>query len=98
MVIYTLLGSSRVLSVSSTSTPDLEYSALQTLIEHERRATEGGTVIWLVGLNPAVLEMVRHAGMHERLGRERRLFNASEAIHRYQAMQSDVESPTKSVT
>jgi MFS superfamily sulfate permease-like transporter len=77
-------------------TPDLEYSALQTLIERERRATESGAEIWVVGLNPAVLEMVRNAGLHERLGRERMLFNANEAIHRYQAMQSGAESSTSS--
>ena len=87
----------RVLALDLSRTPDLEYSALQTLIEHERRATEEGAVIWLVGLNPAVLEMVRNAGLHERLGRERMLFNANEAIHRYQAMPSGAESSTNSM-
>ena len=48
---------------------------------------QGGTV-WLVGLNPGVLEMVRKAGLYERLGRERMLFNARAAIARYQAMEA----------
>jgi sulfate permease, SulP family len=56
------------------------------LIEHEQRATANGGVIWVVGLNPAVLEMVRKSGLDERLGRERMLFNAREAIQRYHAM------------
>ena len=86
----------RVLALDLSRTPDLEYSALQMLIERERRATASSAVIWLVGLNPAVLEMVRHAGLHERLGRERMLFNAREAMHRYQAMQSDAEASTNS--
>jgi MFS superfamily sulfate permease-like transporter len=86
----------RVLVLDMSRTPDLEYSALQTLIEHERRATASGAVIWVVELNPAVLEMVRNAGLHERFGRDRMLFNASEAIHRYQAMQSAAESSTSS--
>jgi high affinity sulfate transporter 1 len=77
-----------VLALDMSRTPDLEYSALQMLIEHERRATDSGTLVWIVDLNPAVLEMVRHSGLHERLGRERMVFNAREAIRRYEAMQA----------
>ena len=57
-------------------------------MEAEKRATERGVVVWLVGLNPGVLEVVRNAGLDERLGRERMLFNARAAIERYQAMQA----------
>jgi hypothetical protein len=35
-----------------------------------------------------VLEVVRHAGLDKRLGRERLLFNARAAIERYQTQQS----------
>jgi sulfate permease, SulP family len=63
---------------------DIEYSALQMLIEGERRATETGAVVWLAGLNPSVLEAVRHAGLAEKLGKERLLVNARTAIQRYQ--------------
>ena len=65
--------------------PDIEYSALQMLMEGEKRATERGAIVWLAGLNPGVLEVVRHSGLDERLGRERMLFNARAAIERYQA-------------
>ena len=78
----------RVLALDMSRVPDLEYSALQALMEGEKRATESGSVVWLVGLNPGVLEMVQHAGLHERLGRERMLFNARAAIERYQALQA----------
>jgi SulP family sulfate permease len=77
----------RVLAVDMSRVPDIEYSALQTLMEREQRATEGGTEVWLVGLNPGVLETARHAGLDQRLGRERMLFNARAAIERYQALQ-----------
>lgn len=77
----------RVLAVDLSRVPDVEYSALQALMESEQRATERGLVVWLVGLNPGVLEVVRHAGLDERLGRERMLFNARAAIERYQALQ-----------
>jgi MFS superfamily sulfate permease-like transporter len=78
----------RVVTLDLSRVPDLEYSALQMLMEGEKRATETGTVFWLAGLNPGVLEMVRHAGLEQRLGRERMLFNARAAIERYQAMQA----------
>jgi high affinity sulfate transporter 1 len=77
----------RVLALDLSRVPDIEYSALQALIEGEKRSTERGAVVWLAGLNPGVLEMVRHAGLDKRLGRERMLFNARAVIERYQAMQ-----------
>ena len=78
----------RVLALDMSRVPDIEYSALQALMEGEKRATERGAVVWLVGLNPGVLEVVRNAGLDERLGRERMLFNARAAIERYQALQA----------
>jgi MFS superfamily sulfate permease-like transporter len=78
----------RVLALDMSRVPDIEYSALQTLMEGERRATEGGTAVWMVGLNPGVLETARHAGLDRRLGRERLLFNARAAIEHYQALQA----------
>ena len=82
----------RVLAIDMSRVPDIEYSALQAMMEGERRATERGAVVWLVGLNPGVLEVVRNAGLYERLGRERMLFNARAAIERYQAMQATAGS------
>ena len=78
----------RVLALDMSRVPDIEYSALQMMLESEKRATERGAVVWLVGLNPGVLEVVRNAGLDERLGRERMLFNARAAIERYQALQT----------
>jgi anti-anti-sigma factor len=75
-----------VVALDMSRVPDLEFSALQMLMEGERRVSERGVTLWLVGLNPGVLEMVRNAGLYERLGRERMLFNARAAIARYQAM------------
>lgn len=78
----------RVLALDMSRVPDIEYSALQALVEREQRATERGAVRWLVGLNPGVLEMVRRAGLDQRLGRERMLFNARAAIESYQALRA----------
>jgi high affinity sulfate transporter 1 len=76
----------RVLTLDMSRVTDIEYSALQSLIEGEKRMTERGITVWLAGLNPGVLEVVRSAGLAERLGRERLLFNARAAIERYQAL------------
>jgi SulP family sulfate permease len=75
----------RVLALDMSRVPDLEYSALQVLMEGEQRWAQAGPEVWLAGLNPGVLEVVRHAGLDQRLGRDRLLFNAGAAIERYQA-------------
>ena len=48
--------------------PDLEYTALKMLIEGARRMKERGITVWLVGLNPAVKEVVRRSSLAEELG------------------------------
>ena len=78
----------QVLTLDMSRVTDIEYSALQMLIESEKQSLESGAILWLVGLNPGVLEIVRHAGLADRLGRERLLFNARAAIERYQALQA----------
>jgi MFS superfamily sulfate permease-like transporter len=89
----------RVVALDLSRVPDIEYSALQTLMEGERRWTEAGTVVWFAGLNPGVLEVARRAGLDQRLGRERMLFNARAAIERYQVLQAeDAMRPPSSAT
>jgi anti-anti-sigma factor len=77
----------RVVVLDMSRVPDLEYSALQSLIEGEKRMAEAGVEVWLAGLNPGVLEMVRHSGLADRLSRERMHFNARSAIERYREFQ-----------
>jgi high affinity sulfate transporter 1 len=83
----------RVIALDMSRVPDLEYSALQALTEDARRFMARGITVWLVALNPRVLEMVRNAGLSERLGRERMLFNARAAIERYQALHAAAGAP-----
>jgi hypothetical protein len=67
--------------------PDIEYSALQMLMEGEARFSDRGVTLWLAVLNPAALEVVRNAGLAERLG-DRMLFNARAAIECFQALKA----------
>ena len=76
----------RVVALDLSRVTDIEYSALQSLMEGERRATERGAVVWMAGLNPGVMEMMRHAGMDQHLGTDRLLFNARAVVERYQAL------------
>jgi high affinity sulfate transporter 1 len=77
----------RVVVWDMSAVPDIEYSALQALIEGEKHLGELGVSLWLAGLNPGVLEMVRRAGLDEKLGSERMLFTAHAAIEHYQAQE-----------
>jgi len=79
----------RVLALDFSRVPDIEYSALQLLAEAERRHAAAGVAVWLAGLNPGVLEVVRSSGLERRFGRERVLFNARAAIARYLTMTND---------
>ena len=79
----------RVVALDMSRVPDIEYSALQMLMEGEARFSDRGVMLWLVALNPGVLEVVRKAGLAERLGRDRLLFNARAAIERFEAQQAE---------
>ena len=63
---------------------DLEYTALKMLIEGEKRNREQGVALWLVGLNPDVLEVVQRSSLGQTLGRERMHFNLEVAVAKYQ--------------
>ena len=78
----------RVVAMDMSRVPDIEYSALQALMEAEKRATARGITVWVAALNPAALAVARNAGFADRLGRDRMLFNARAAIEKYQHMQA----------
>ena len=84
----------RVLALDMSRVMDIEYSALQMLMEGEKRVSAEGTTVWLVGLNPGVLEVAQKAGLRERLGRERMLFNARAAIERYRTLHPAADDGT----
>jgi len=65
---------------------DIEYTALKVLTEAEERSRERGVVLWLAGLNPGVLAVVRRAPLGATLGPDRMFFNLEQALARYQAV------------
>ncbi len=74
----------RVVALDMSRIFDIEYSALQMLVEGERRATELGATFWLADLSPGVMESIKASGLADRLGRERLFFNARAVIRQYQ--------------
>ena len=62
---------------------DIEYSALQMMMEGERRFSEEGVTVWLAGLNPDVLAYIRASGFADRLGKQRMFSNARAGIRQY---------------
>ena len=62
---------------------DFEYTALKALIEAQKRFVEDGIAVWLVGLNPAVLQVIDRSVLRERLGRGQMHFNLEIAVRHY---------------
>jgi MFS superfamily sulfate permease-like transporter len=76
----------RVVALDGSALIDLEYSALMMLAEAERTLGREGISLWLVGLNPSVLEMVRRTELGRSLGSGRMLANLEVAVERYASM------------
>jgi anti-anti-sigma factor len=74
----------RVLMLDLSRVFDIEYSALQMIVEGERSLARVGIKLWLAGLNPDVLAYIRTSGFANQLGPDRMFFNTRAGIRRYQ--------------
>jgi sulfate permease, SulP family len=75
----------RIVVIDLSAVHDLEYTALKALGEGEKRYRERGVSLWLVGLNPGVLQMVQRSNLGKSLGREAMHFNLEMAITKFLA-------------
>jgi len=73
----------RVVAVDLSGVFDLEYTALKALIEAEHQLRERGVTVWLVGLAPAVLEVIQRSPLGHTLGQERMHYNLEIAVREY---------------
>ncbi len=73
----------RVLVIDGRAIFDIEYTALQTLAGIEERLAAEGTTLWLAGLNPETLAVVRRSPLGERLGQPRMFANVDAAVREY---------------
>ena len=89
MAVYALLGSSRALSVSTSTlidcsaVPDIEYTALEMFTDGEQKLQQEGITLWLAALNPEALRVIRRSSLGKVLGRGRMFFNVQQAVEAY---------------
>lgn len=76
----------RVIVVDCSGIPDFEYTALRMLINGEEKLKAAGVELWMAGLTPEALTIVRRSVLGDRLGRERMYFDVPQAVARFQAL------------
>ena len=74
----------RVVVLDCRAIMDIEYTALKMIIEADEKLQAEGVTLWLAGLNPQALDMVRRSPLGERLGRERMFMNLDAAVRAFE--------------
>jgi sulfate permease, SulP family len=82
----------RVVVFDCSAVPDFEYTALKLLTEAEHKLQESGITLWLAGLNPEPLELVKKSALGKVLGRRRMYFNLEQAVEAFRAQAAGVTS------
>jgi high affinity sulfate transporter 1 len=75
----------QIVVIDFSAIPDLEFTALNMLVEFEEQLNAEGITLWLAALNPVPLHIIRRSAFGEKLGRERMFFNVEQAVEAYQA-------------
>jgi SulP family sulfate permease len=78
----------KVVIFELSAVPDIEYTALQALIQVEDKLGESGISMYLAGLNPEVLKVVRSSSLNETLGEERMFIDVREAVKAFEKLAS----------
>jgi high affinity sulfate transporter 1 len=75
----------QVLVFDLGAVPDIEYTALQMLIEAEEKGRiQDGISLWLAHLNPEVLRVIRRSSLGKTLGEDRLFFNVAQAVEHFE--------------
>jgi len=75
----------RVVVLDLSRVFDMEYTALKMLGEAEERQRERGVTLWLAGLNPGVLDVVKKTSLSQTLGNDRMMFNLEQALDTFRS-------------
>jgi SulP family sulfate permease len=73
----------RVVAIDLSAVNDLEYTALKMLTVAEERLRKEGVSLWLVGLNPGVLQTVQRSTLSHLQGLDALQFNLELAVAKY---------------
>jgi anti-anti-sigma regulatory factor len=80
-------SSHRIILIDLGAVPDIEYTALQMLINaEEKMRQQDGVILWLCHLNPLVLKVILRSSLGKTLGDERLFFNVAQAVEKYEQM------------
>ncbi len=82
----------KVVALHLRGVPDIEYTALKMLTEGEERQRERGVRLWLVGMNPQVLEVIQRSQLGQAIGHEAMLHNLEIAVAKYLRADADVSA------
>jgi hypothetical protein len=61
----------------------MEYTALKMFAQVGKRQSQNGIQLWLIGMNPGVLEVVQRSPLGQMLRCEAMYFNLEIAVGRY---------------
>lgn len=75
----------RVIVLDLRAVFDLEYTALKMLTAGEKKARASGREVWLVGLTPGVMQLIRRSPLSDALGRERMFARLEDAVAKFEA-------------
>lgn len=81
----------KVVAIHLRGVPDLEYTALKMMTAGEKRQRERGVKLWLVGMNPQVLDMIQRSPLGEALGHDAMHFNLEIAVAKYLGTDAPVD-------
>jgi high affinity sulfate transporter 1 len=76
--------SPRVVIIECSAVRDIEYTALRALTVAEKKLDASGISLWVAGLNPEVLKVIKRSPLGEALGQARMFFNLLEAVQAYE--------------
>jgi anti-anti-sigma regulatory factor len=77
-------SSAKVAILEMSAIPDIEYTALRSLISMEETLRSSDTELWLAELNPEVLRVIERSSLGETLGDARIFPNLREAVRAYE--------------
>jgi sulfate permease, SulP family len=73
-----------VIVLDGSALIDIEYTALQMLVEAEEKLRQQGIVLWLASLNPETLKVVQRSSLGKTLGRSRMFVDLQSAVLQYE--------------
>lgn len=78
----------RVVVLDLRAVFDLEYTAMKMLVAAQKKHQQSGRELWLIGLTPGVLELVKHSPLYAALGDRRMFAKLEDAVASFESTES----------